>query len=103
MNSANSRPISWQISYGEPIAVKGTVITPKSGALSIRLPFWGKVWNLPLAVKVTDGEGDREIPIENSTLQATVAFTALAALALLIIGLLNRVRLQRSIWSVNPK
>ncbi len=92
MKNANSRPISWQTSYGQPVDVDGTVITPKAGTFSIRLPFWGMVWNLPLAVKVEEGADQREIPIENSSLQAALAFTALAAVALVIIGLFNRVR-----------
>lgn len=92
MTSAGIKPISWQTSYGEPFVVNETVITPKAGALSIRLPFWGMVWNMPLAVKVADGQGEREIPIENSFLQSSLALAASAAVVLIFIRLLNRKR-----------
>jgi hypothetical protein len=69
----------YKTSEGQPVRHGRSVVTPISRVLAVRLPFWGFVWNRPVAVRVEDEQSTKELPIVDVTL--------LAQIGLLVIGL----------------
>jgi hypothetical protein len=56
-----------------PITVGDTSLTPQSQVLTVRLPFFGFVWNRPAAILVEQDGRTERIPIVDVTRVATLA------------------------------
>jgi hypothetical protein len=79
--------VQYRKDRGQPRQHGNTVITPVNWVLTIKLPYWGIVWNRPVAVLVEDGDFTTEIAIVDVTLLAQLGML-LVGLAATIIGLL---------------
>lgn len=64
--------IQYTKSRGRSVQYGDQVLTPISQALTVRLPFWGYVWNRPVAIEIDDGESIEKIPIVDVTLMARI-------------------------------
>jgi hypothetical protein len=64
------------------------MVTPVSKTLTVKLPFWGFVWNRPAAIVVDDGESTEEMAIVDVTLLAQIGLLAVG-LAATIVGLMS--------------
>lgn len=78
---------SYETSEGRPIKHKNLVVTPVSRVLTIRIPFWGYVWNRPVGVHVENGGSTIQVAIVDVTLLAQLGLLSLG-LAASIVGLL---------------
>ena len=64
----------------ESVALLGVTVTPRSRALTIRLPNGGLVWNRPTAVVVERGGQKRQIRIVDVTRILQLGLLGLAVL-----------------------
>lgn len=72
MNQAQ-RVIQLDTKSAPPITVGDTSLTPQSRVLTVRLPFFGFVWNRPVAILVEKNGQTERIPIVDVTRVATLA------------------------------
>jgi len=79
--------IQFRTTTGQPRLHGELMVTPVSRSLTVRLPYWGFVWNRPVAVFVEDGESTTEMAIVDVTLLAQIGLFTVGLTATLI-GLL---------------
>ena len=70
------------------------MVTPVSKTLTVKLPFWGFVWNRPVAILVDDGESTKEMAIVDVTLLAQIGLLVVGLTAT-IVGLLSSLARKR--------
>ena len=82
----------YRISEGTPVRHGHLIVTPISRVLALRLPYWGFVWNRPLAVRVEDGQSTKELPIVDVTLLARIGLYTLGLALASVVFLAGRSR-----------
>jgi hypothetical protein len=87
--------ITWNRERGEPLSHGPYVVTPISGHLRLRLPYFRFVWSRPLAVEVAGADGARTLPIHDVTRRAQIGLWFLGVLTGATIWLLRRPRAAR--------
>lgn len=81
--------VQWQTSLGKPIVIRDHTIIPQAQALVIKLPFFGFVWNRPVAI-VVERDGQRQhFPIFDVTRAAILVLSGVA-LAITLGALLTK-------------
>jgi len=85
--------VQWKTSSGRPIVVGDSTIIPQAQAIVFKLPYFGFVWNRPVAILVErDGQRQR-FPIFDVTRAAILvlsAITLIFSLGALITKLLHK-------------
>ena len=71
----------WQLKDGQPVQVGEQTVTPQARVLALRLPFWGFVWNRPVAVLVEENGRSQRIPIPDMTRMILIAAGVVTAVA----------------------
>lgn len=69
-----------RVASAESVALDDVTVTPRSRALTIRLPSGGLVWNRPTAVLVEQAGRARRIPIVDVTRMLQLGLFGLAVL-----------------------
>jgi hypothetical protein len=77
----------WQIKNGQPMQVGGQTVTPQARVTALRLPFWGFVWNRPIAVLVEDDGRVQRLPIPDMTRMIVLAVVVMSAIIALLVEL----------------
>ena len=71
----------WQLKDGQPVQVGEQTVTPQTRVLALRLPFWGFVWNRPVAIQVEGNGRSQRLPIPDLTRMILIAASAVTAVA----------------------
>lgn len=70
--------VQWKTSSGRPIVVGDSTIIPQAQAIVFKLPYFGFVWNRPVAILVErDGQRQR-FPIFDATRAAILVLSGVA-------------------------
>jgi hypothetical protein len=67
--------VQWKTSLGKPIVIRDSTIIPQAKALVIKLPFFGFVWNRPVAILVERDGQQQRFPIFDVTRTAVLVLT----------------------------
>lgn len=76
--------IQWQIKDGQPMQVGEQKVTPQTRVAVLRLPFWGFVWNRPVAVLVEENGRSQRILVPDMTRMILIAAGVVTAIAALL-------------------
>jgi hypothetical protein len=87
--------IAWSRERGERLTHGAYVVTPISGHLRVRLPYFRFVWSRPLAVEVAGENGVSTLPIHDVTRRAEIGLWFLGVVTGATIWLLRRPRAAR--------
>lgn len=80
--------LQWQTNSGNPIVIHDNTITLQAKALIIKLPFFGFVWNRPVAILVEQNGQQQRVPIIDVTRMALLVLTG-AGLTISLVTLLT--------------
>ena len=80
--------VQWKTNSGNPIVIHDNTITPQAKALIIKLPFFGFVWNRPVAILVEKNGQQQRLPIIDVTRMALLVLTG-AGLTISLVTLLT--------------
>lgn len=84
--------IQWRTQMGDKTTIGDMTVTPQSQAFTLRLPFWGFVWNRPVAVLVEEGGRVERVPIVDVTRNTILALLGLGVLFSAMVFVRNRLR-----------
>ena len=89
--------IQYSTHPGQPIKKGNIVVTPVSGALRFNLPFYGFVWNRPVAMIVEEGGSSKRLPIVDLTLMVQGALFGIGLTATILSVLVARAGKKRKL------
>jgi len=81
--------LQWQTVSGDEVAIGDVTVTPQSKALIVRFPYWGMVWNRPVAVVAHRGGQTERIRVVDVTRVAQLGLLGLSTLFLVVILILS--------------
>lgn len=79
------RFVQLQTTSGKRVAVDGVAVTPRSQALTVRLPFGAFVWNRPASVLVERNGRTESIPIVDVTRVVQLTLLALVPVISIVV------------------
>lgn len=82
----------YKISEGRPFRRGRLVVTPISRVLAVRLPYWGFVWNRPVAIRLEEDGSTTQLPIVDVTQVAQIALFSVGLAAAIVAFLAGRPR-----------